>query len=169
MVRLVSSLLSRWLPCLLGLLLLSGSLGAATSVTLSVDNPAPVVGSTITVTLGLNGAGTFANWGCQVDYPTTGLQLVSQGAGTFGIFIPDARPLAAIQASGEVRTGGMSSTAGLIDNGGGSGSLLVLTFRVIAAGNWSITTAAKATAKPSAMRCSTRPSPRRCRQSPLRW
>jgi hypothetical protein len=116
----------------------------AADITLAVPSTAQSIGSTYTVTVQVANAGPFANWGAYVTFDKTKVQLTTQAAGTFATFVQDSRGLAAINAAGDVRTGGF----GLADNAGGSGTLAVLTFQVIGAGSASFATAAKSGATP---------------------
>ncbi|MCK6488082.1 MAG: Ig-like domain-containing protein [Planctomycetes bacterium] len=116
----------------------------AADITLSVPGTAQTLGSTFTVTVQVANAGPFANWGAYVTFDKTKVQLTAQSTGTFTTFVQDSRGLAAINAAGDVRTGGF----GFADNAGGSGTLAVLTFQAIGAGSASFATAAKSGATP---------------------
>ena len=93
---------------------------------LSADNTTPAIGATFTVTVALDNAPGFRDWGQFLRFDTNRLELVGQTAGDFGHFIADSRALAA----GEIRAGGW----GLADNAGGNGALGQFAFRALAPG-----------------------------------
>ena len=122
---------------LLALLAMAGL--PAADIALSVDQPLPVVGATITVSVTLNNASPFDTWGLQVDFNNSYLQLVGESAGSAAVFVPDARSLALINASGEIHLGGYSPT-NTNDSGGSTATLAVLQFVVLGAGSTAIST-----------------------------
>ncbi len=99
-------------------------------VTMVCATARPVIGQTITVSVDIRHAPRFANWGSYLQFDPSRLQLTAQAAGTFSTFVPDARGLAEINATGQVHLGGYSLTG----NAGGDGTLAVLTFKAVAAG-----------------------------------
>jgi len=135
----------RLLRLLLVLMAMAGL--PAVDIALSVDQPLPVVGSTITVSVTLNNASPFDTWGLQVDFNNGYLQLVSQSAGSYATFVPDARPLSTINGSGEIHLGGYSPSDGN-NTGGASATLAVLQFVVLFAGSPTIATVPRDTAHP---------------------
>ncbi len=110
--------------------LILDDLGPTTSI--SVDNPSPVVGDDINVTVSVAGAPNFIAWGSMLSWPAGTLKLISQGPGDFSSIIPDARTQSMIDASGEVHAGGQNVTA---IAGSGSGRLNVFTFQVLSPGS----------------------------------
>jgi hypothetical protein len=116
--------------------------GSAPLVTLVADNASPQVGESFRVTVELSGADPFANWAAYLTFDNTVVELTAQANGTFSTFVADARSLADINASGEVRAGGFA----LADNAGGDGTLGVFTFKALAAGVTEITTENKSVA-----------------------
>lgn len=102
------------------------------TIRLMADNTTPAIGGTFTVTVGLENAPGFRDWGQFLRFDTNRLELVGQAGGSFGGFIADARQVMA----GEVRSGGW----GLTDNMGGSGTLGLFTFRTLAAGATTVAT-----------------------------
>jgi hypothetical protein len=126
-------------------LLFSAALShAANDITLTSSNNSPAVNATFTITINLQNAVPFTNWGQTLLFDNTKLQLTAQGAGTFSTFVPDSRSLANINTSGQVRAGGF----GFSDNAGGNGTLGVFTFQAIAAGSSNVSTEAKSGADP---------------------
>ena len=105
-------------------------------VTLSEDNANSAVGDTFSVTIHLEDALPFAMWAQLLSFDTAKVQLISQSAGTCSTFIPDSRKLSAINATGEVRSGGF----GFKDNRGGDFSLGVFRFKRLAEGAMVFTT-----------------------------
>jgi len=105
-------------------------------VTLVASDSKPAVGERFTVTVELTGADPFANWATYLKFDKAKLELTAQAAGDFATFVPDARDLAEINASGEIRAGGF----GLTDNAGGAGNLAVFTFKALAEGSTELTT-----------------------------
>jgi hypothetical protein len=104
---------------------------------LSASDTTPQVGEAFTVVVTLNDAPPFASWSAFLSFDNTKLELTGRAAGSFSTFIPDRRGVADINATGEVRSGGL----GLADNAGGNGTLGVFTFKALAAGSTRITTA----------------------------
>ena len=113
----------------------------APGMTLAADTTAPVVSGTLAVTVSISDAPPFATWGTYLRFDNAKLILVSQDAGNVSTFISDARTLAEINASGEVRAGGFN----LADNAGGAGTLGTFTFQATATGATTITTEAVST------------------------
>ena len=105
-------------------------------ITLSADNAYSSVGDTFTVTIHLEDALPFAMWAQLLRFDTAKVQLISQSSGTCSTFIPDSRKLSAINATGEVRSGGF----GFKDNRGGDFSLGVFRFKRLAEGATVFTT-----------------------------
>ncbi len=111
---------------------------AQPTIVLTASNAAPNVGETFTVTVGLQNGPPFASWGQLLKFDGAAVRVDGQAAGTFPTFIPDARSVDEINATGEVHAGGY----GMDDNAGGTGSLGVFTFRAAAAGTTQIATEA---------------------------
>jgi hypothetical protein len=70
--------------------------------------------------------------------------LTGQSAGEYATFVPDSRPLSAINSSGEIHAGGYGWT----NRAAGNGTLGVFVFQAAAAGTALITTAKKTGANP---------------------
>jgi hypothetical protein len=120
----------RYTTLLLGLL--AARVAVAADYTLSVDNAAPNVGETLAITIRANIA---AGESCvalnqYLSFDPAKLELVAQSAGTAGVFVPDSRGLAAMNASGEAHAGAYSLAGGV----SGSVTLGVFTFRAVSAG-----------------------------------
>lgn len=131
------------------ILLLAGLLLplAAATVTLTVDKAHPVIGDEIQVTVVLTGSTAFRTWGTAVEFPAGSVQYLGAAAGSIPTFVGDARGAAAIQASGEVHTGGYHPALNT-DNAGGDGTLVVLRFRVTGGGTLTFRCPARSAAKP---------------------
>jgi hypothetical protein len=93
--------------------------------------------ATCTVRVHVRQVGPTATWGCVVRFDASRLELIEQRAGDVATFVPDARGLAVMQATGEVRNGGYA----LADLPGGDGTLAELRFRAIATGRAELTMA----------------------------
>lgn len=106
-------------------------IAAAESAGVTSSATTLAVNDSVTVSVTLNGASPFANWGVQVNFDKAKLELTAQSTGTFTTFVPDSQTLSTINSNGYIRSGGF----GFSDNAGGNGTLAVFTFKAIAAGS----------------------------------
>ena len=123
------------------------------NLSLVANTNRPLVNGQVTVTVQLTQAPAFGQYGCVVRFPHGALSLASQLPGTanFGSFVPDARSLAMINASGEVHLGGYAAgytSDPKTDDAGGTGDLAVLVFSVLTAGTDTISTTDQADGDP---------------------
>jgi len=129
--------------CLIALGWSSAQAAETGTLVASTTTPPVSTTTTFTVTVSVGGASGFSCWGQVLRFDKTKVSLTAQGGGAFTTFVPDSRSLADINNSGEVRTGGYYEVAGTPptypNNGGGSGSVAVLTFKRIASGTTDIT------------------------------
>jgi VCBS repeat-containing protein len=116
----------------------------APDLSLQADRAKLAVGDNLIVSVRLEEATPFANWAQYLSFDRTKLELVDQQSGDFATFIADTRGLSAINASGEVRSGGFS----LANNNSGAGNLGIFTFKAVGAGQAVVATANKSASKP---------------------
>jgi large repetitive protein len=118
----------------------------AATVSLAASTTTPVVGDTFSITLSLADAPVRTAWHQVVTFDPARVELTAAGQATGMIttFVPDSRDLTAINASGQVRTGGYV----LNGSQSGSGTLAVLTFRAKAVGTTHLGTTGRTVVQP---------------------
>lgn len=136
----------RYLLIALLTLLASSMSAASATVVLDSSSTSPAVGGTVTVTFRVTDAPATTTWNQFLRFDKTKLELKSQATGTTGIFVPDSRSLADINASGEVRAGGFVLGTPV----SGSLNLGVFTFQALATGNTTISTEGRSSTNLSA-------------------
>ena len=117
----------------------AGLVVSAADVTLSVDNATPNVNDTIAVTIraSVPAGESFVAANQYLAFDPAKIELTAQAAGSAGVFVPDSRGLAAINAAGAVHAG-VYTLSGAVS---GNVTLGVFTFKALAPGVTQVKTA----------------------------
>lgn len=119
---------------------------SAATVVLDSNTTNPAVGGVVIVTFRVTDAPATTTWNQYLRFDKTKLKLTNQAAGTTGIFTPDSRSPADINASGEIRASGYAVGAPV----SGSLTLGVFTFETLAASSTTINTEGRSSTNLSA-------------------
>ena len=138
----------RLLHVVMATLLMTCGLAAETASVVT-SNTAPAVNAAFTVSARLDGMSSFSCWGQVIHFDRTKLRLDAQSPGDLTVFVPDSRSLADINASGEIRAGGVYQSGSTYpNNAGGAGRVAVFSFTRIAAGATTVTAASRSGSEP---------------------
>ncbi len=116
---------------------------ATPTVVLECDSRTPAVGATVVVFFHVASAPASATWNQYLTFDKTRLALTGQAGGSTGVFVPDSRSLADINASGQVRAAGYVAGGASGTPVSGTMTMGTFTFRTLSAGTATITTAGR--------------------------
>ena len=147
----MNSLFNR-IVCLALLVAATCTSTAAEGSAISSSTTTPAINQSFTVTVAMTATIGYSCWGQVLSWDTSKVRLDSQDAvsSPLGTVVTDSRTLAAIQASGQVRTGGYYEAAGSSypDHGAVSGAVSTFTFTRIAAGSTTLNCPVKTSGQP---------------------
>ena len=131
---------SRFIGIAAMLLLSTATPIPAATVTIETSYRTPALGSTIDIVVRVADAGACQSWNVFLRFDPARFRLTGQRAaavGQAGQLVADSRPLADINATGEVHAGGFTRTASTVDGIQG-----IFSFRPIATGPTTISSGA---------------------------